>query len=377
VDAYLETLTAEMDLAARVVDPRRPVRQLALGGGSPNFLSPEQMERLLKALAARWALAPGAERSAEIDPRTTTAETLDTLLRFGFNRFSLGIQDFAPQVLERVRRGQGLMQVEEVVGHLRGHGCRAINFDLIYGLPGQNRTSAEATADQVIALRPSRIALYSYAHVPWIHPHQKAVERLGLPHPDEKAALFLLMMDRFLDAGYRWIGMDHFALPDDPLAVALTERTLRRNFMGYTTGRGLDVLAFGASAISGVGATYAQGDKTLDGYRAAVEGGRLPVVRGFLLSEDDEIRRELIIDLFCNFRVDLEALSERFGIDGVDYFAEDLDRLAPLADDGLVRWTRQAIEVSETGRFFIRNICMTFDRYLESDPAKRAYSRTV
>jgi len=313
----------------------------------------------------------------EINPRTATPAKLDVFLEHGFNRFSLGIQDFSPEVLEAVKRDQGLMEVEEVIGHLRKKGIESINFDLIYGLPGQDPGSCLETAEKVIALKPSRIALYSYAHVPWLHAHQKALERAGLPEPDRKASFFLSMMDRFLEAGYVGIGMDHFALPEDPLAKALESRTLRRNFMGYTTGRGLDLLGFGASAISSIGSAYSQNEKSLADYQASPAAGKLPIARGFLLDRDDEIRRELLLELFCNFHVDLEALGARFGIDAPGYFKDDLDRLDEMNADGLVTWNPQAIEVTGPGRFFIRNICMNFDRYLEKDSSKRVYSRTV
>ncbi len=376
VEAYLQAVSTEMKLAAGVVDPTRPVRQVALGGGTPNFLEVEQIHRVLADMERTWALVDGCERSVEIDPRTSTPEKLDAFLANGFNRFSLGIQDFDPEVLRLVRRGQGLMQVEEVVAHLRGRGCMAINFDLIYGLPGQDLDSAARTAAQVIDLRPGRVALYSYAHVPWIRPHQEALERAGLPGPDLKASLFLAVMDRLLDAGYQAIGMDHFALPEDELARASRARTLRRNFMGYATGRGLDLLAFGASGISSVGSAYSQDDKQLEGYQAALAEGRLPIVRGFLLGRDDEIRRELLLELFCNFQVDLRALGARFGVDAAAYLAEDLKNLSPMVDDGLVVWNRDSVEVTDVGRFFIRNVCMTFDRYLEQ-AGDRVYSRTI
>ena len=377
VDAYVDALVAEMELTAGIVDPARPVGQVALGGGTPNFLSEEQIHRLLGAMERIWTLRPEAELSVEIDPRTSTPGKLDAFLAHGFNRFSLGIQDFSTEVLKVIRRGQGLMQVEDVVSHLRAAGCQAINFDLIYGLPKQDLASVAATASEVIALRPSRIALYSYAHVPWIQPHQEVLERAGLPDPDLKAALALAMQDRLAEAGYQAIGMDHYALPDDALAVAARERTLRRNFIGYTTGRGLDLLGFGTSAIASVGTAYSQDDKDLEAYQASVGAGRLPIVRGFLLNADDVIRRELLLDLFCNFRLDLAALSQRFSIDAPSYLAADLERLSEMADDGLVRVDPEAIEVTDSGKFFIRNVCMTFDRYLEQDNQARVYSRTV
>ncbi len=377
VERYTNAILREMDIASELLGSNRPVMQVALGGGTPNFLDEAQLERVLHGLELTWTIAPGAELSVEIDPRTVTPGKLDIFLRHGFNRFSLGVQDFSPSVLAVMRRGQDLMQVEQVVSHLRSRGCQAINFDLIYGLPGQDTASAAATAAQTVRLRPGRIALYSYAHVPWIQANQKALDRLGLPSPDLKMELFVTMLDRFQDAGYVPVGMDHFALPDDPLARALEMRTLRRNFMGYTTGRGLDIAAFGASAISAVGASYSQNVKDIDAYLASIEGGTLPVDRGFLLGPDDEIRRELIMELFCTFGADLDSLGARFGIDARRFFASDIARLAPMVDDGLVATSAGTIAVSETGRFFIRNVCMAFDRYLEKDPSARVYSRTV
>jgi len=378
VDRYVGALVREMQLAAEIVRPSRPVVQIALGGGTPNYLEVAQVEQLLSGMESIWSIAPDAERSVEIDPRTATQPKLDAFLAHGFNRISLGVQDLEPAVLERVRKGQDLMQVEEVVGYLRSHGVTELNFDLIYGLPGQSLETAARTAEQVVRLRPTRLALYSYAHVPWVAKHQQALEKRGLPDPDLKLALFLAMLDRFSAAGYEPIGMDHFALPEDRLSQALREGRLRRNFMGYTTGRGTDLLGFGASSIASVGSSYSQDDKdTMQYMQSVVEQGALPIVRGFLLSPEDELRRELIIDLFCNFFVDLEALGARFGLDAKALVAQDLQALAPLAADGLVQIEPGAVRVTETGRFFVRNVCMCFDRYLEQDASARVYSRTV
>ncbi len=367
-EEYVDGLIREMDLAAPAVGPDRPVRQVALGGGTPNYLSAEALEKLLLALEERWDLRPEAERSVEIDPRSVTVEQLDLLLRHGFRRFSLGVQDFDRGVLSKVERRQGGLEVEQVVAGLRERGCRELNFDLIYGLPGQSRETAERTALHVLALQPSRVALYSYAHVPWIKPHQKVLEERGLPPPELKAEIFWTVADRLLAAGYRAIGMDHFALPHDPLSRALRDRTV---------GRGLDVIGLGASAISSIGSTYAQNTKELAPYMSAVGSGELPIVRGHLLSFDDELRRELLLELFCTFEADLSALSRRFGLDLSEHLAEDLERLEPMVADGLVDWDPRRIRVTPKGRFFIRNICMTFDKYLERDRAQRAYSRTV
>lgn len=377
VRRYLDALIAEMALSARAAGAGRPVRQVALGGGTPNFMTAEDTHHLLEAVEAIWSVDQDAEQSVEVDPRTATQAKLDVFLDHGFNRFSLGVEDFSEPVLKAVNRDQLLMQVEDAVDHLRQRGCEAINFDLIYGLPRQTLETAAENIRRTLDLRPSRIALYGYAHVPWIHPHQRVLEKRELPDADLKSRIFLLMAHRLRDAGYRAVGMDHFALPGDELVVALEKRTLRRTFMGYTTGRGLDVVGLGISAISSVGASYSQNSKTLDPYLEQVDAGELPVERGYLLDRDDEIRRELLLELFCTFHADLRALSRRFDIDATDYFADDFLRLTPLAEDGLVSWDGEAIRVSETGRFFIRNICMVFDRHLESGSARQTYSRTV
>ena len=377
VDAHIAEIEAEMALVNGIVDPARPVRQVHLGGGTPNFLSVDQTHRLLGSLAKRFALQPDTERSVEMEPRSATPAKIDAFMEHGFRRFSLGVQDFDEQVLEAVRRDQALVQVEEVVDHLRARGVSEINFDLIYGLPGQTMASRDATLERVRGLRPTRIALYSYAHVPWMQKHQQVLEGRGLPSPDQKVELFVGLAQGLVDAGYVPVGMDHFALPDDPLVAALEAGTLRRTFMGYTTGRGLDTVGMGISAISWVGSSYTQNLKDMPSWRAAVGEGRMPWLRGFLLSDDDELRRELILELSCTMRCDLRALGARFGLDAEAYFADELSLLAPLEADGLVVLRPGQLEITELGRLFVRNVCMIFDRYLERDPALRRYSRTV
>jgi oxygen-independent coproporphyrinogen-3 oxidase len=337
----------------------------------------EDLDRLLRGLRAMFSLQADAELSAEIDPRTVTERQLDLLVAHGFNRLSLGVQDFDATVLDNVRRAQDGLQVQTVVAHLRDSGCDEINFDLIYGLPGQDENTARAMAEATIALSPTRIALYNYAHVPWMKPHQKKLERWGLPDPALKATIQGTVAEALIGAGYIPVGMDHFARPEDRLARALFDGTLNRNFMGYTTGRGLDLAAFGASAISGIGSTYAQNHRTLAEYRSAVRHGRSAVMRGFLLSIEDEIRRELILELFCNFRVDLTGLGRDRGVDVTEIVADDLEALAPMVADGLVLIEDATVKVTAAGRPFVRNVCMTFDRYLENDAGERKYSRTL
>jgi oxygen-independent coproporphyrinogen-3 oxidase len=376
-DPYLDSLIAEFSVLAELLDAQRPVQQLALGGGTPTFLTPERFDRMMRALKAVYRFAPDAERSVEIDPRSVRPGHVDVLLDHGFNRFSLGIQDFDETVQKLVHREQDLGATLSLVDALRAGGRNAINFDLIYGLPGQSEASMQRTAERTAKIGPSRIALFSYAHVPWMKSHQKALERNVLPSPDEKLAMFGVAWDVLTAAGYVPIGMDHFARPDDELALALENRSLHRNFMGYTTRRGLDQAAFGASGISAVSGTYAQNTKDMHAYAAALADGRPSFERGYILSRDDLIRRELIIDLFCNFHLDGAAFGERFGIEFAQTFAPELANLKSFVDDGLVAIDGATIDVTPLGRAFVRNVCMVFDRYLEADPEQRRYSQTV
>jgi oxygen-independent coproporphyrinogen-3 oxidase len=306
-----------------------------------------------------------------------TPDKLDALLENGFSRFSLGVQDMHPDVQKAVYRNQELLSVQEVVAHLRDRGIDEINFDLIYGLPAQTMETAQFTLDEVRKLRPNRIALYSYAHVPWIMKHQTALEKTGLPNPDEKIDLYLFMARGLIEAGYLPIGMDHFALPDDNLVEAMNQGTLRRTFMGYTTGKGLDTLGLGVSAISWVGDSYAQNYKDILSWRQAVESGEMPWERGFLLSEEDLLRREVITQISCNLMVDLESLDELFSLDVPTVLEDSISRLKVLEGDGLIETDQDKIFVTERGRLFTRNICMVFDHYLEKDGNQARYSRTV
>lgn len=375
-EGYVEVLSEEMKMAVGAVG-RRTVRQLSIGGGTPNALDHPVLAKLLTALDETFEIASDAERSIELDPRTVSPEQLDLLMDHGFNRFSLGVQDFSKEVLTIVRRRQGRSDVESVVERLIRGGHERINFDLIYGLPGQNVETARRTAATVLSLRPSRVALYSYAHVPWIRPHQSSLEQAGIPSGELKAALFFAMAEKLLDGGYVAIGLDHFALPHDPLALALSDGTLRRNFMGYTTGRGLDVLGIGTSAISSIGSSYSQNEKGLLQYLLKVRTNRFPVFRGFLLSQDDELRRELLQQLSCTLSIDLHHLSHRLGIDVEEALSEELGQLNVFVNDGLVQREGSVIGVTERGRPFLRNICMVFDQYLKRESGAPQYSRTI
>jgi len=372
---YVRAVLREADRLLTIIESCRPVEQLAIGGGTPTFLRRQQMRALVEGLAARFRFSAEAERSIEIDPRRVDNAYLDLLLELGFNRFSFGVQDLDERVQRRVCRLLPERKLAGLVEHLRKRGVEAVNFDLMYGLPGQSEESFSRTIERIVRLRPSRLALFGYAHVPWISPHQRLLEKLGLPEARERARLFGLGYRLLLDAGYAHVGMDHFALPDDELVRALESRTLTRNFMGYTTRRGLDLVGIGASSISSVGGTYTQNEKDLRVYLR--KAGSSTWARGLLLSGEDLLRREIILDLFCNFHLDIAVLERRFGVRFAQHFAPELERLAPMENDGLVRVSAKAVEVTPIGRFFIRNICMSFDEYLCRREAGTCYSRTV
>jgi len=376
-DRYLDSLKKEFQLVSSMVDPERPIKQLSLGGGTPTYLTPDRFDRMMKDMKSFWHFHDEAEISVEIDPRTVGKQHLDVLMKHGFNRFSMGVQDFNESVLETIGRPQSLSDTTELVDMLKTAGHDAINFDLIYGLPGQTPESIKHTAEKTVELSPSRIALYSYAHVPWMKKQQKLLERHPLPSPEEKLALFGVAYDVFTKAGYVPVGMDHFAKPDDELVKALQGRSLHRNFMGYTTRRGLDLIGYGVSAISSVNRTYTQNTKDFENYHSSMSDDRMSMERGYFLSIEDDMRRELITDLFCNFYLDKEEFGSKWRLNFNDKFADENNRLLAMQDDGLLSLSEKAIEVTPLGRAFVRNICMVFDQYLEQDPAERRYSQTI
>ena len=374
---YLERLKREVDLAARWLTPSRPVRQFHWGGGTPTYFSPAQLEDLFGHVRDRFRFAADAEIGVEVDPRVTTPEHLRTLRRLGFNRLSLGIQDIDPRVQATVRRIQPWEDTRALYDRARDEGFRSINVDLIYGLPHQNRGSFARTLDAVIAAAPDRVATYSYAHVPWLKKQQGSFAR-HLPSPGEKFGLFASALERFSEAGYRFIGFDHFARPDDELCVAQEQRTLTRNFQGYSTHGETDLVAFGMSAISGLGSAYAQNRRDLASWQARIDAGELPTMRGLWLDEDDLVRREVITRLLCHGRLRKREITEQLGMDFDVAFAPELERLETLERDGLVHLDAEEISVTLLGRIFLRVVGMTFDRYLRREEAGRTlYSRTV
>ena len=361
---YLATLKREIQYVGERVSRSRSIVQFHWGGGTPTYLTPAQMEDLFGFTAERFSFAPDAEIGIEIDPRVTSTQHLETLRRLGFNRLSMGIQDFDPEVQQAVKRVQPLAMTSELIARSRALGFESLNVDLIYGLPYQTADRFARTVDDVLALAPDRIALFSYAHVPWIRKQQGALA-VSLPEGMEKFRIFSAAIEKFLRAGYQYIGMDHFAKPDDELAVAQRRRTLHRNFQGYTTKAGADLYGMGVSAISAIGSTYGQNYRELPRYTEAVERRGIATMRGYRLSEDDLLRRALITRLLCHAVIRKGEIAREFGIDFDDYFAPELARLHPFLEDRLIELDDDEIRVTFLGRIFIRNVAMIFDPYLE------------
>ena len=377
---YLDSVKREVELLAERLPHRRRFAQLHLGGGTPTYFSPAQLTDLLTHTLRHFRPAPGAELALEADPRVTTAAHIDALADLGFNRISFGVQDLTPDVQEAVNRVQSLEQTAALVEHARRRGFRGINVDLIYGLPLQTPESFERTVDAVAGLGIDRAAVYSFAFVPWVRGHQKKINETQLPDPRAKLQLFAIARERFLHAGYEPIGMDHFARPDDELARAKHEGRLRRNFQGYAVVPGDDVLGIGISAIGDVRGAYVQNEKKLSTYEERVRAGQLPVMRGVARTADDEIRRTVIHELMCNFRVDTSDISRRFGIDFATYFADDLALLVASERDGLVAIGDADIKATPVGELFVRNLAMCFDRYQREKhdaDSRPVFSRTV
>jgi oxygen-independent coproporphyrinogen III oxidase len=376
-DTYLARLYREIDLTAALFDRDREVIQLHFGGGTPNFLSPAQLREVVDTLRRQFHFSDSSERdiSIELDPRFISPNDVAELAAIGFNRASLGVQDFDPAVQEAVNRIQSIKQTIAVIDACRTSGFRSVNVDLIYGLPKQNPAGFARTLDTVVAARPDRIAVYSYAHLPDLFKAQKQIEAADLPTAETKLGLLQLAIEKLTDAGYVYIGMDHFALPDDDLAQAQARGGLHRNFMGYTTHADSDLLGLGVSAISHIGDSFSQNPRDLPSWQIALDQGRLPVFRGMRLDEDDQLRADLIQQLMCQGEVPIGALERRYAIDFDTYFADALERLQPLVADDLVRIQPDRIMVTSQGRLLLRNIAMCFDRYLDQPAAATAAPR--
>jgi oxygen-independent coproporphyrinogen-3 oxidase len=364
---YLDSVEQELRLIASLLQARLPVTQLHWGGGTPTFLNDEEAARLMAMTREHFDLQPGGEFSIEIDPRKVNETRVAHLARLGFNRMSVGVQDFAPEVQQAVNRIQSVEETRLVIDAARANGFGSISLDLIYGLPFQNLDSFARTLDQVIEISPDRLSLYSYAHLPHIFKPQRRINNEDLPTAEVKLGLLGLAIRRLEEAGYVYIGMDHFAKPGDELARAQREGKLHRNFQGYSTQAELDLLAFGVSSISNVGNCYAQNAKTIDEYTEMLAFGKLPTARGVHLTPEDHLRRTAIQRLMCDFQLDLAALADEFKVDAAATFALDLQRLKPLEEAGLVvREGPQGLRVQVTpqGRLLVRIVAMQFDGYL-------------
>jgi len=374
---YLDHLAQEVRMVAAALPDRRSVLQLHWGGGTPTHLSPDEMRELFGVLTDSFRLLPGAEVAVEIDPRVTSREHVDVLREVGFNRLSMGVQDFTPEVQAAVERNQSLKQTQELIQYCRAQGFTEFNIDLIYGLPFQTVERFEQSAREVLALEPGRVAVYSYAHVPWIRPQQKKMDESRLPDAKTKFALFASAISAFTEAGYVQIGMDHFARPDDELARARIEGSLTRNFMGYTVKAAPDMLAFGISGIGEVRGAFAQNAKKLTSYYRALDEGRFPVERGYVLDDDDRVRQFVIRSIMCNFGLDFDLLKERFGVEYEDYFKAEDDALRETIEATFYLREPRRLSITAQGQLFVRNICMLFDRYFEAGSQAGVYSKTI
>jgi len=372
-ETYVEDLIRELHLFKEKTGVSRSVMQIHYGGGSPTYLEPEEISRIQNAIGDLFDVRPEAEISMEIDPRTTSQPFIEELGRLGFNRISMGIQDFDPQVQDHVHRHQSLEMVRSVTQSCRNEGLGQVNFDLIYGMPYQTHETVRDMVRKTISLSPDRIAFYHYAQIPDKIATQRGMDYTKLPSSEEKLEMFLEAYDMFISNGYDLIGLDHFAKSDDGLAVAYRNGTLQRNFQGMTTHGGLDLIGFGVSSISHLqGIGYWQSEKETDAYQEIVESGRLPQKRGIHFSEDDRIRQAVIADLYCYGTFDPRKASNEFGIDAEQYFSKELVALRELAEDGVVRfWEDDVVEATfPLGRVLLRNIGSVFDVYLDPDAYK-------
>jgi oxygen-independent coproporphyrinogen-3 oxidase len=376
---YLGYLKREIEMQGRLFAGMNEVEQLHFGGGTPTYLSDGQMGELMAHLRRWFRFAPdeAGEYSIEVDPRTVSAERVHSLRRQGFNRISLGVQDFDPDVQKAVNRVQPEAETRAIIDAARDAGFRSVSIDLIYGLPKQTPATMAQTIDKVIAANPDRIAVYHYAHLPHLFKPQRRISEADMPSSEDKLAMLALCIDRLGAAGYVYIGMDHFAKPDDDLAVAQLQGRLHRNFQGYSTHADTDLVSCGVSAISAVGATYSQNVKTLDAYYDLLDKNELPIARGVRLNMDDALRRTLIQKLMCQFELSIPAIEQAFPIVFTKYFGAEMDKLRELERDGLVTISDDWLTVTMKGRLLIRNVCMVFDRYLGERGAAPRHSKTV
>jgi oxygen-independent coproporphyrinogen-3 oxidase len=375
--AYLRDLERELDWMRPHLHPQREVVQIHFGGGTPTFLLPDEIRRLGAMIRGRFRIADAVEASVEIDPRVLTREHVAALREAGFNRASVGVQDHNPAVQRAVHRIQPFAETKMAVAWLREAGFESLNVDLIYGLPLQTPETFQRTLEESLWLNPDRFAVFSYAHVPWMKPAQRIFAEDAMPTSQTKLAMLKLTVETLTGAGYGYIGMDHFARPQDELCVAQRARTLQRNFQGYSTCGDADIYSFGMSSISQTPEIYWQNHKELPLYRGALDAGQWPVARGCVLTDDDKLRRETIMRLMCDMGLEFEAMSERLGVDVQKYFARELESLEDLEADGLIERTDAGIAVTDAGRLLIRVIAMRFDAYLAAQKTEKRFSKAI
>ncbi len=377
-DTYLDYLEKEMAIVSKLYDKSRLVEQMHFGGGTPTFLTDEQFERMMSLIAEYFPLIHSEQRdySIEIDPRSVTKESMKKLAGYGFNRFSLGVQDVNPVVQKAVNRIQPTQMTRDIIQACRDVNARSISVDLIYGLPFQTLESFALTVDAVIEMSPDRLSVFNYAHLPHLFAPQKRIKAEDLPKAEEKLAILQMTIEKLTGAGYVYIGMDHFAKPDDELAIAQANGTLQRNFQGYTTHAELDLVALGVSSISSVNNSFSQNVKTTEQYYAILDKAKLPIYRGYLLNDDDVLRKAVIQHLACHFALDFEKIEQDFSIDFADYFAQELDELKQMQRDKLITMNEKSIKVTPAGRLLIRNICMVFDIYLRKQRGQK-FSKVI
>jgi len=379
VERYLDTLHREIDMQSELFDKSRKVEQLHFGGGTPTYLSGEQLTELMSKLREAFSLDENESRefSIEVDPRTVDEEGIRQLSKLGFNRLSLGIQDFDPNVQDAVNRRQSPDSVVGLVLAARDAGFESISFDLIYGLPHQTVASFDTTLDLVIGMRPDRLAIYNYAHLPHRFKGQRMIDDAAIPAPKVKLDILHRTIYRLCSSGYEYIGMDHFALPEDELVLARANGSLQRNFQGYSTHRNCDLVALGVSAIGNIGHVFAQNAATTEEYQTSIESGQLAIRRGIVVDQDDRIRAAAIQALMCYDSLKFADFNAAHDIDFVSYFAAELERLPALAADGLIRLDSSAIEITEKGRLLLRSIAMIFDRYVDHTQNDNRFSKAI
>ena len=376
---YLEHLYKEMDMQAELFDASRVVEQLHWGGGTPTFLKHHEIEALMAYTRKTFNLLDddSGDYSIEIDPRSVSKETIKLLRDVGFNRFSLGVQDVDEKVQKAVNRIQPIKDTQAIIDACRENDAHSVSIDLIYGLPLQTVDGFAQTLQKAIEMNPDRMSVFNYAHLPHIFKPQRRINADELPSSEEKLEILQQSIETLTDAGYEYIGMDHFAKPDDELAIAQAEGSLHRNFQGYTTHAECDLVAMGVSSISSVHNSYSQNEKGIDGYYAAIQAGKLPIIRGLSLTADDVLRRGIIQQLSCHFKLDFKQVEQDHDLSFNDYFAIELDELVPMQADGLLSLSDQGIEVTPKGRMLIRNICMVFDDHLRQQTTQQSFSKVI